>query len=55
MAMYPDPDTNPEDYNAFVESLIDFIKAKEEDMIRKGYTPTLEQLLIELEDTKRPL
>lgn len=41
-----------EEYNKFMEAIIDFLKVKRDEAIKRGYEPTINQLIHELEDSR---
>lgn len=47
------PEENEEEYGAYIDALVDFLKAKRDDLIRRGYTPDIDMLVAELEATRR--
>lgn len=48
----PNAPQDPEAYDQYIEALIDFLKAKRDDMNKKGMMPTLDALIGELEDSR---
>lgn len=48
----PGAPQEPEAYDQYIEALIDFLKAKRDDMNKKGMMPTLDALIGELEDSR---
>lgn len=41
-----------EAYDQFVEAIIDFLKAKRDEAVKKGNMPTIDQLIYELEGSR---
>lgn len=41
-----------EAYEQFLEAIIDFLKAKRDEAVKKGNTPTIDQLIYELEESR---
>lgn len=50
--MLPGAPHDPEAYDQYVEALIDFLKVKRDEMVKKGFNPTLDMLIRELEDSR---